>query len=70
MNDDLRPLFEAYGTVTSVDIICDKNTGASKGFGFVDMPDKKQVKTAIENLTGTILHGRRMVVNEARPDRD
>jgi len=68
--EDLRQAFEAYGEVSSVNIIKDKYSGQSRGFGFVEMPDKAQAQTAIENLNGKDLRGREMNVNEARPRTD
>lgn len=65
--DDLRQAFEAYGEVSSVAIIKDKMTGRSRGFGFVEMPDKGQAQAAIQALNLQELRGRAMTVNEARP---
>jgi RNA recognition motif-containing protein len=64
--DDLRLAFEAFGQVTSANVIMDKFTGQSKGFGFVEMPSKEQGQAAIQDLNGKELKGRSMVVNEAR----
>ena len=67
----LKELFEEYGEVTSVKIISDKYSGRSKGFGFVEMSDNEKAKKAIEELNGTELEGRTIVVNEAeerKPD--
>lgn len=64
---NLKEAFEAYGTVDSVKIIQDKLSGRSKGFGFVEMPDDSQAKSAIENLNGKDFLGRNLVVNQARP---
>ena len=68
--EDLRQAFEAYGEVSSVNIITDKYSGQSRGFGFVEMPDKGDAETAIENLNGKDLSGRQITVNEARPRTD
>ena len=68
--EDLRQAFEAYGEVSSVNIITDKYSGQSRGFGFVEMPDKGDAETAIENLNGKDLSGREITVNEARPRTD
>ncbi|HXG61699.1 MAG TPA: RNA-binding protein [Planctomycetota bacterium] len=65
--DDLRQAFEAYGEVSSVAIIKDKMTGRSRGFGFVEMPDKGQAQAAIQALNLQEVRGRAMTVNEARP---
>jgi RNA recognition motif-containing protein len=65
--DELRDLFAQYGDVSSAKIIIDRDSGRSKGFGFVEMPDDTQAKAAIEALNGTEVQGRNMVVNEARP---
>jgi len=64
---DLRQAFEPLGRVESVNIINDKYTGRSKGFGFVEMPVAGEGKAAIEALNGKELKGRTIVVNEARP---
>jgi len=63
----LREAFEAYGDVKSAAVITDRDTGRSKGFGFVEMDDEAQAKAAIEGLNGTDLDGRNINVNEARP---
>ena len=65
--DDLRQAFEAHGEVSSVSIIMDKMTGRSRGFGFVEMPDKGQAEAAIQALNLQEIRGRAMTVNEARP---
>jgi RNA recognition motif-containing protein len=68
--DDLRRAFEAFGQVTSVKIITDKYTGDSSGFGFVEMPNQQEAKSAISGLDGKDLKGRTLKVNEARPRED
>lgn len=68
--DELRQALAPFGTVTSVAIIKDKATGQSKGFGFVEMANGSEAKAAIEGLNGTMLKGRTVVVNEARPRPD
>ena len=65
--DDLKQAFEAFGQVESVKIIKDRYSGESRGFGFVEMPDKAEAESAIEGLNGKELKGRRLNVNEARP---
>ncbi len=65
--DDLRHAFEAFGQVTSIRIITDKHTGDSRGFGFVEMPNSPEAKSAISGLDGKDLNGRTLKVNEARP---
>src|SRR5574341_657182 len=65
--DDLRQAFEAYGEVSSVSIIMDKMTGRSRGFGFVEMPDKAAGQAAINALNLQEIRGRAMTVNEAKP---
>ncbi len=65
--DDLRAAFEAYGDVESAKIITDRETGRSKGFAFVEMPEKDHGLAAIEGLNGTEISGREITVNEARP---
>ena len=65
--DDLRKAFETFGQVESVNIVKDKFSGESRGFGFVEMPSKGEAKKAIEEMNGTDLMGRTVNVNEARP---
>ena len=64
---DLQETFEAFGEVTSVKIIKDKFSGQSKGFGFVEMPQKGDGESAINGLKDKDLKGRKLNVNEARP---
>src|SRR5437867_1858816 len=64
---DLRQLFEPYGTVETIRIMTDRETGRSCGFGFVEMPDSQAAHSAIGALNGTSLAGRALTVNEARP---
>ena len=63
----LSEVFEEFGEVTSAKIITDRDTGRSKGFGFVEMSDKSSAMKAIEELNGKSVAGRAIVVNEARP---
>lgn len=65
--DQLSELFGQAGAVVSAVVISDRNSGRSKGFGFVEMGDAEAAKKAIELLNGKDLQGRKMVVNEARP---
>ena len=65
--NDLRQLFEQYGAVEKTQIITDRETGRSRGFGFVEMPDSRAAKAAIEGLQGTQFAGRALTVNEAKP---
>ncbi len=67
---DLRTAFEAHGTVDSVAIISDKYTGRSKGFGFIEMNNDEEAKTAMGDLHEKELDGRKLNVNEARPRED
>lgn len=64
---DIKAAFENYGTVSTVNIITDRETGRSKGFGFVEMPNDNEALAAIEGLNGTDLGGRNINVNQARP---
>ena len=64
---DLRQLFEPYGDVDKINIITDRDTGQSRGFGFVEMPDSTAAKAAIQGLQGKELGGRTLNVNEAKP---
>ena len=68
--DEIRQAFEAFGEVSSVNIITDRYSGQPRGFGFVEMPEKAEAQTAIENLNGKELSGRALNVNEARPRAD
>ena len=65
--NELREAFQAHGTVQSVSIIKDKFTGDSRGFGFVEMPNREEAQKAIAALNGKDLRGRTINVNEARP---
>lgn len=64
---DLESLFASSGTVTSVSVVTDKYTGQSKGFGFVEMSTDAEADAAIRTLNGTMLGGRTLTVNEAKP---
>ena len=68
--ESLRQAFAEYGEVSSVKIITDRETGRSRGFAFVEMPDADAAKEAIENLNETEIAGRSVTVNEARPRSD
>jgi cold-inducible RNA-binding protein len=65
--DELREAFSAYGDVSSVKILSDRETGRSRGFGFVEMPNQSEGEAAITQLNGKELGGRTLRVNEARP---
>jgi RNA recognition motif-containing protein len=67
---DLRAAFSAHGEVDSVRLITDRDSGRSKGFGFVEMPDEGGARAAIDALNGTEMQGRTIKVNEARPRED
>jgi cold-inducible RNA-binding protein len=67
---DVRQAFEAFGAVTSVNIIQDQYSGQSRGFGFVEMPTASEAQAAISGLNGQALRGRTLNVNEARPRTD
>jgi cold-inducible RNA-binding protein len=66
-NDSLRAAFAAHGEVSSADVITDRDTGQSRGFGFVEMRDSESANEAIRTLNGTDLDGSVLKVNEARP---
>lgn len=65
--DDLKTLFAEFGEVANVNLIKDKFSGQSKGFGFVEMPDNSEADKAIKALNGTEMQGRNIKVNQARP---
>ncbi len=65
--NNLKELFEAYGTVDSVKIVQDKISGRSKGFGFIEMPNDSEAQSAIDNLNNSEFMGRKLVANQARP---
>ncbi len=64
---DLRQLFEPYGTVETVRMMTDRETGRSRGFGFVEMPDRHAAESVIDALNDTHVAGRALTINEARP---
>ncbi len=64
---ELRAMFEAHGTVNNASVVSDRDTGRSRGFGFVEMADTAQANAAIAALNGFSVGGRALVVNEARP---
>ncbi len=66
-NESLKTKFEQYGNVTSANVITDKDTGRSKGFGFVEMANSQEANDAISALNGTDFEGRAMNVSEAKP---
>jgi RNA recognition motif-containing protein len=66
-DDDLRQIFSAYGEVESASVVKDRFSGESRGFGFVEMPAKKDADAAIAALNGTEQKGRTITVNEAKP---
>ena len=69
-DEDLKKFFTPYGEVTSAKIINDRETGRSRGFGFVEMPDDTASKKAIAELNDTSVDGRTMKVVEAKPKED
>ncbi len=68
--DDVRGAFADHGEVSSVNIITDRETGRSRGFAFVEMPNSDEASAAIEAINGTEIAGRDVTVNEARPRTD
>jgi RNA recognition motif-containing protein len=66
-DSDLQQLFEGHGTVQSAQVIMDRDTGRSKGFGFVEMGSDQEAQAAIQALNGKEVDGRALTVNEARP---
>jgi RNA recognition motif-containing protein len=69
-DEDLRAAFAQFGTVDSADVIMDRASGRSKGFGFVEMSELTEAKAAIDGLNGKDLDGRNLNVNEAKPKTD
>lgn len=68
--NDLRNAFEGYGQVSSVNVITDKYTGKSRGFGFVEMENSDEANEAMTNLNDSELNGRNLNINEAKPRND
>jgi RNA recognition motif-containing protein len=66
-DSDLLRMFEPHGTVQSAQVIMDRDTGRSKGFGFVEMGSDQEAQAAIQALNGSDVEGRALTVNEARP---
>jgi RNA recognition motif-containing protein len=66
-DEDLQQSFSQFGTVTSAKVMMDRDTGRSKGFGFVEMGSDAEAQSAINGMNGQALQGRALVVNEARP---
>ena len=66
-DDELRDVFSEFGELASAEVVKDKYSGQSNGFGFVDMPDDTEANEAIESLHDQPLKGRKLTVNEARP---
>jgi RNA recognition motif-containing protein len=66
-DDELQQAFAPFGTVTSAKVMMDRDTGRSKGFGFVEMGSDAEAQAAINGMNGQALEGRAIVVNEARP---
>lgn len=69
-DQDLKEAFGVFGTVSDCVVIMDRDTGRSKGFGFVEIDDETEAKAAVEAMDGTEFEGRKMIVNEARPRED
>ncbi|MDO9570516.1 MAG: RNA-binding protein [Hydrogenophaga sp.] len=66
-DEDLQQAFSAYGSVNSAKVMMERDTGRSKGFGFVEMGNDSEAQAAVEGMNGQSLGGRSLVVNEARP---
>ncbi len=69
-DEDLGKLFETFGSVTEGKIITDRDSGRSKGFGFIEMPDQAEGEEAIKQLDGKEIEGRNIKVNVAKPKED
>ena len=67
---ELQNLFASHGTVNSANVITDRDTGQAKGFGFVEMSTEAEAQSAINTLNGTLMGGRTLIVNEAKPRED
>ena len=67
---DLKKAFEAHGSVDSANLVSDRDSGRSRGFGFVEMSNNSEAEAAIQALNGQDLQGRSLTVNEARPRED
>ncbi len=68
-SEDLRALFEEFGTVETADVVMDRNTNRSRGFGFVEMSSSEEANAAISAVNGKDIDGRPLNVSEARPKR-
>lgn len=68
-SEDLRALFEEFGSVDSAEVVMDRNTNRSRGFGFAEMSNSEEAKAAIAALNGKDIEGRPLNVSEARPKR-
>jgi RNA recognition motif-containing protein len=68
--DDLLALFQEYGKVSRAQVITDRETGRSRGFGFVEMENDEEAQRAIDGINGKPFRGRNLLVNEARPRED
>ncbi len=69
-SEDLQDAFSAYGEVSSANVIMDRDTGRSRGFGFVEMDNDEEARAAIEALNETELQGRTIIVKEAEPRKE
>lgn len=69
-DDELREAFEKHGRVDDARVVSDRETGRSRGFGFVEMPNDEEGRAAINALNGASLHERTLTVNEARPKKE
>ena len=69
-DEELREVFSEFGTVASAQVVTDSNTNRSRGFGFVEMPDNSEARVAIRSLNGTDLAGRKLRVNEIKPEEE
>ena len=69
-DSDLQRMFEEFGTVESAQVIMDRESGRSKGFGFVEMGSQQEAEAAIKALNGKDMDGRALTVNEAKPRED
>lgn len=68
--EEIKKVFEAYGQLSSIELITDRHTGELRGFGYIEMPEKSEAEAAIAGLNGKNFNGKKLTVNEARSHRN